>query len=72
MNTKQEWATIVVGKLNNGGYSLILNDSQRGLFQAGQRYYNHQLKQFGEGEIVNVVIRLSPTGRRMIQKITVK
>lgn len=72
MSEKQQWATIVVGKTNNGGYSLILNDSQRELFHSGERYYNHQLKQYPEGEILNVVIRLSKTGRRMIQKITVK
>lgn len=69
---KREWATLQVGKLNHGGYALILNGSQRGLFQSGDKYYNHQLKQYGEGEILNVVIRLSPTGRRMIQSIKVK
>jgi hypothetical protein len=69
---KQEtWATLVVDK-RVGGRSVIVNSSQRGLFNSGSPYYNHQLKQFPPGSRLNVVIRLSVSGRRMIQGFKLK
>lgn len=68
---KHEWATLVIRK-RAGGRAEILNSSQRGLFQAGQTYYNHNLKEYPSGAILNVVVRLSAKGRRMIQDLYVK
>lgn len=65
---KGEWATIQIKKLK-GGRSRIVNSSQRGLFHFGQPYYNHRLKGYNYGEHLNVVVRLSATGRRMVQEI---
>jgi hypothetical protein len=66
---KGAYATLVVQK-RKGGYATILNSSQRGLFHSGQCYFNHQLKTAaGVGEVINVVVRLSVTGRRMVQEI---
>lgn len=65
---KGEWATIQIRKLV-GGRSQIVNSSQRGLFEVGQGYYNHRLKGYDYGDRLNVVVRLSATGRRMVQEI---
>jgi hypothetical protein len=65
------WYTMVVRK-GTGGRSIILNQSKRGLFTEGERYYNHQLKLLPKGSVVNVTIRLSPTGRRMVQELRIK
>jgi hypothetical protein len=62
------WATLVVHK-GQGGRALILNKSERGLFSRWERYYNHKLKEYPAGSILNVVVRLSETGRRMVQAI---
>lgn len=67
--SEQTWATIVVEKWQ-GGRSFIVNESGRGLFERGATYYNHQLKQYPKGTRLNVVVRLSKTGRRMVQKIS--
>jgi hypothetical protein len=66
-----QWATLVVVK-GRGGRGRIVNSSQRGLFEAGERYFNHRLKAYQEGSRVNVVVRLSRTGRRMVQEIKVR
>lgn len=71
MNEKREWATLVLHKVK-GGRAVVLNESQRGLFHRGQRYFNHRLKVFPEGLTLNVVVRLSKTGRKMVQEIHVK
>jgi hypothetical protein len=65
------WATLVVYK-KRGGRGLIVNSSQRGLFNFGDRYYNHQLKFIPDGSIVNVVVKLSPKGRRMIKELRIR
>lgn len=62
------WATIRVMKLK-GGRSVVLHDSQRGLFQAGDMYYNHNLKHYPYHTVLDVVVRYSPKGRRMVQAI---
>jgi hypothetical protein len=71
MNEKREWATLVVEKWQ-GGRAIVVNSSERGLFERGDWYFNHKLYEFGRGDRLNVVVRLSPKGRRMVQKITVK
>jgi hypothetical protein len=68
---EHQWATIVVMK-HKGGRSFILNESKRGLFITGAVYYNHRLKAYEPGTFLNVVIRTSATGRRMVQEIVVK
>lgn len=69
-NVKFQWATLVVTK-GVGGRSRILNSSNRGLFAQGATYYNHGLKGFEQGSRLNVVVRLSAKGRRMVQEIYV-
>lgn len=71
MKDNQIWATLVV-RTRNAGRSVILNSSQRGIFKEGAIYFNHQLKAFKEGMKVNVTIRLSKTGRRMVQGFLIK
>lgn len=68
MNNQQQWATIQVIKMK-GGRSLIVNTSQRGLFYLGERYYNHRLKMYPDYSKLNITIRLSKCGRRMVQEI---
>lgn len=63
--------TMVVQK-GQGGRATILNSSQRGLFSQGDRYYNHRLKDLPKGVVVNVVVRLSAKGRRMVQELRMK
>lgn len=65
------WATLVVVK-RKGGRGIIKNHSQRDLFRFGQGYYNHRLKGYPEGTRLNVVVRLSKAGRRMVQEIVFK
>ncbi len=67
----REWATLVVFKYK-GGRAVIVNGSERGLFSSGDRYYNHQLRGYPDGAKLNVVVRLSDTGRRMVQRIDQK
>lgn len=64
------WATMVVFKCA-GGRAVILNESKRGLFNQGGIYYNHRLKDFPRGCYINVTVRLSKTGRRMVQELRV-
>lgn len=71
MNEQREYATIQVVK-RKGGRSRITNHSHRGIFFYGATYYNHQLKGYPENAALNVTIRLSPTGRRMVQEIREK
>ncbi len=66
-----EWATMVVARVS-GGRCMLVNSSERGLFRFGEQYFNHQLKHYPKGTVLNVVVRLSPKGRRMIQKVSVK
>lgn len=79
MNNQHEWASkasqiwaVIVIQKGQGGRSTIINSSQRGLFEQGATYYNHKLKWFPSGQRLNVTIRLSPKGRRMVQEIRVK
>jgi hypothetical protein len=67
----REWATLVVAK-GQGGRAKIINSSQRGLFREGDSYFNHRLHAYPKGSRLNVVVRLSATGRRMVQDIRVK
>lgn len=67
-SVKFQWATLVVAK-GVGGRSRILNSSKRGLFAQGATYFNHGLKGFERGATLNVVVRLSAKGRRMVQEI---
>jgi len=66
----RSWATLVVTK-GVGGRSRILNTSNRGIFNQGATYYNHSLKGFPTGARMNVVVRLSKTGRKMVQELYV-
>ena len=68
---EHQWATIVVLK-GKGGRGWIVNASKRELWLTSEVYYNHRLKAYEVGSILNVVIRTSATGRRMVQKITVR
>ena len=65
---KPQWGTLVVQK-TVGGRAVIQNSSQRGLWSQGEKYYNHNLKNFPPGSLLGVVVRLSPKGRRMVQQI---
>lgn len=69
--SNETWATLVVVK-GKGGRGVVQNASGRGLFRQGEKYYNHRLKAVPEGARVNVVVRLSACGRRMVQELTVK
>lgn len=71
MKTSEVWGTIVIRK-GRGGRATILNSSSRGLFRQSEKYFNHQLKDFESGEVINVTFRLSKTGRRMVQELRVK
>ncbi len=64
------WATLVIEK-QQGGRAVIINESKRGLFYWGEKYFNHRLVEYERGSRLNVVVRLSATGRRMIQAIKV-
>ena len=68
---EHQWATIVVLK-GKGGRGWIVNESKRELWLTDTVYYNHRLKAYQPGDILNVVIRTSAKGRRMVQKITVR
>lgn len=71
MSEKRVWATLVVEKWQ-GGRAIVVNGSERGLFGKGEWYFNHKLYEYEKGDRLNVVVRLSPKGRRMVQKITLK
>lgn len=71
MEQKKEWLTMVVHKYR-GGRAIVTNNSQRGLFVMGDVYYNHRLRSYPDNSILNVVIRLSEQGRRMVQEILYK
>lgn len=65
------WATMTVLKLV-GGRSVILNESQRGLWGFDDGYYNHRLKGYPVFSVLNVTFRLSAKGRRMVKQIKEK
>lgn len=71
MSTPTGFATLVILK-RKGGRSTVLNSSKRGYFAQGQTYYNHKLKEFAEGDRLNVVVEHSKTGRRMVRELYIR
>lgn len=64
------YATLVVRKTDNGYNGVVMNDSDRGLFKRGDNIFNRKLHPFPAGSKLNVVVKFSKVGRRMVQKVT--
>jgi MoxR-like ATPase len=67
---KTMWATMKVLKTNNGYNGVIQNDSERGLFSAGEVIFNRQFYPFPKGTLMNVTVSISAKGRRMVKNVT--
>jgi hypothetical protein len=68
---KKEFAVLTVLKVDRAYRSTILNDSERGLWKKGEKFFSRQLKSYAPGTVLNVTIRLSETGRKMVQKVEI-
>jgi MoxR-like ATPase len=69
--TTKEYAVLKVHKIDNGFRGIILNKSDRGLWEYGGEFFNRKLHPYTAGTELNVTVRISPSGRRMVQKVEI-
>ena len=64
-----QWGVAKILKTDNGYNGVIQNDSERGLWVKGEGIFNRQFHPFPKGTLMNVTIRISAGGRKMVQKV---